>query len=133
MIRHIATLIICFAVRADVWAVVPQPSPVLRESVEAIELNSFYDGDGRLVFQQAIFFDGKGDVIAWRLVKDKAALPKRDWEGGYVATWLDADQVRQVRTGSVRETWTDYDVELEHRETLPQEKRRGLSTERASR
>jgi hypothetical protein len=109
--------------------IVPQ-STVLRESVDAIERNFFYDEEGRLVFEQCIFcdiVDGEEQVVAWRLIKDPAIVPKRDWSGGWVATRMDADTVRQVRTGSVRESWTQYDPELVAREKLPNEKRRGLT------
>jgi hypothetical protein len=109
--------------------IVPQ-STVLRESVGAIERNFYYDEEGRLVFEQVIFCDivaGEEEVAAWRLIKDPCIIPKRDWQGGWVATWMDADTVRQVRTGSVRESWTQYDPELVAREKLPNEKRRGLS------
>jgi hypothetical protein len=110
--------------------IVPQ-STVLRESVGAIERNFYYDEEGRLVFEQVIFcdvIDGEEQVVAWRLIKDPCIIPKRDWQGGYVATWMDADTVRQVRTGSVRESWTQFDPELVAREKLPNEKRRGLTT-----
>ena len=109
--------------------IVPQ-STVLRESVDAIERNYLYNEHGQLVFEQCIFcdvIDGEEQVVAWRLIKDPAIVPKRDWQGGYVATWMDADTVRQVRTGSVRETFTQYDPELLAREKLPNEKRRGLT------
>jgi hypothetical protein len=109
--------------------VVPQ-STVLRESVNAIERNYLYNEHGQLVFEQVIFcdiVDGEEQVVAWRLIKDPAIVPKRDWQGGWVATWVDADIVRQVRTGSVRESWTQYDPELIAREKLPNEKRRGLT------
>ena len=34
-----------------------RPELVLRESVDAIELNHFYDEQGRLVFDQLIFYE----------------------------------------------------------------------------
>ena len=64
---------------------------VARETVDLIEVNHFYDEYGRLVFDQVIFYDWSADdsrymVRAWRLVKNPAQLPQRDWQdGGYVA------------------------------------------------
>jgi hypothetical protein len=111
--------------------IVPQPSTVLRESVAAVERNFYFDDAGRLIFEQVLFVDvvaGDEQIVAWRLIKDPAIVPKRDWQtGGYVATWMDGEQVRQVRTNSTRETFTQFDPETAARETLPQEKRRGLT------
>ena len=67
---------------------------VAREAVDLIELNHFYDEHGRLVFDQVIFYDWSKDdarymVRAWRLVKNPAQLPQRDWKGdGYLAALI---------------------------------------------
>ncbi len=112
-------------------ATLPAPTDVARDSVDLIELNHFFDEHGRLVFDQLIFYriDKAGDeeVLEWRLVKHPSQPPQRDWQrGGYVATWTDGETVREVRTDSYRESWTQYDPELLAREALPKEKRRGL-------
>jgi hypothetical protein len=66
-------------------------------------------------------------VRAWRLVKNPAQLPQRDWQdGGYVAVWHDGEVLRHVHAESMRETWTQYDPELIEREFLPKEQRREL-------
>jgi len=107
---------------------------VARESVDLIELNHFYDEHGRLVFDQVIFFDwssseSRYNVRAWRLVKNPSQLPQRDWSGGgYSAMWQDGEQIRHIRSKSIRETWTQYDPELVEREYLPKEKRKELRT-----
>jgi hypothetical protein len=112
---------------------------VVRESVDLIELNHFYDEHGRLVFDQVIFYDwaageARYNVRAWRLVKNPAQLPQRDWRtGGYSAMWQDGEQVRYIHSKSIRETWTQYDPELVEREYLPKERRRELRTVKASR
>lgn len=117
---------------------------VARESVDLIELNHFYDEHGRLVFDQVIFYDwssadARYNVRAWRLVKNPAQLPQRDWSGpaasagNYSAMWQDGDQLRQVRSQSFRETWTQYDPELVEREYLPKERRKELRTVKAIR
>ncbi|MEX2173830.1 MAG: hypothetical protein WD872_05670 [Pirellulaceae bacterium] len=105
---------------------------VAREQVDLIEVNHFYDEQGRLVFDQVIFYDWAPEqsrhmVRAWRLVKNPAQLPERDWrEGGYQAVWQDGEVLRQVHARSMRETWTQYDPELVEREYLPKERRKEL-------
>jgi len=112
---------------------------VVRESVDLIELNHFYDEHGRLVFDQVIFYDwsageARYNVRAWRLVKNPAQLPQRDWRlGGYSAMWQDGEQNRYVHSKSIRETWTQYDPELVEREYLPKERRRELRTVKMTR
>ncbi|MBW8883626.1 MAG: hypothetical protein JF612_02375 [Planctomycetia bacterium] len=112
---------------------------VVRESVDLIELNHFYDEHGRLVFDQVIFYDwaageARYNVRAWRLVKNPAQLPQRDWRlGGYSAMWQDGEQIRYIHSKSIRETWTQYDPELVEREYLPKERRKELRTVRMNR
>ena len=85
---------------------------VARETVDLIEVNHFYDEHGRLVFDQVIFYDWSASdarymVRAWRLVKNPAQLPQRDWkDGGYSAMWQDGEVLRQVRSRSIRVTRT---------------------------
>ena len=109
---------------------------VAREAVDLIEVNHFYDEQGRLVFDQVIFYDWSKDdarytVRAWRLVKNPAQLPQRDWKtGGYLAVWQDGELLRHVRANSIRETWTQYDPELVERGHLPKERRKELRPEK---
>jgi hypothetical protein len=111
------------------------PAASITDSVEIIELNHYFDADGRLIFDQIIFwewFDGAGElhVVAWRLCKSPAQIPLRDWSrGGYAATWLDGERFRQVRALSFRETWTQFDPEVEDRQFIPPDHRRGLASE----
>jgi hypothetical protein len=116
---------------------------VARETVDLIEVNHFYDEQGRLVFDQVIFYDwSEADsrymVRAWRLVKSPSQLPQKDWKsGGYVALWQDCGQggevLRRVHSQSIRETWTQHDPELVEREYLPKEKRKELRTVKVTR
>jgi hypothetical protein len=107
---------------------------VLRESVDLIELNHFYDEHGKLIFDQVIFYDWSASddryqVRAWRLVKSPDILPSRDFaRGGYACVWIDGSAVRSVLAGEYRETWTQWDVEVAEREILPKEKRKELRT-----
>jgi hypothetical protein len=112
---------------------------VARERVDLVEVNHFYDEQGRLVFDQTIFYDwspahSRHMVRAWRLVKNPAQLPQRDWQdGGYAALWHDGEVLRHVHADSMRETWTQYDPELVEREFLPKEQRKELRTVRVDR
>src|SRR5262249_6307682 len=73
--------------------------------------------------------ESRYNVRAWRLVKNPSQLPQRDWSGGgYSAMWQDGEQIRHIRSKSIRETWTQYDPELVEREYLPKEKRKELRT-----
>lgn len=114
------------------WGICPRED-IAVETVDLIEVNHFHDDQGRLVFDQCIFYDwspldGRYMVRAWRLVKHNSQLPRRDFANdGYVAIWQDADVVRKVRAESMRETWTQHDPELVEREYLPKERRRDLT------
>ena len=125
-------IIIALSATIVVLGITPQED-VARETVDLIEINHFYDEHGRLVFDQVIFYDWSQDdarymVRAWRLVKNPAQLPQRDWKdrGGYIAVWQDGELLRHVRSQSIRETWTQYDPELVEREYLPKERRKEL-------
>lgn len=105
---------------------------VARESCDVIEVNAFYGDDGKLIFDQAIFWDwsdrdARYMVRAWRLIRHPSQLPQRDWEhGGYVTSWHDGELLRHVRAKSIRETWLQYDPELVERNWLPRERRAEL-------
>ena len=100
--------------------------------VDLMEVNHFHDDHGRLVFDQVIFYEwspqqGRHQVQAWRLLKNSHQRPRRDYPtGDYVATWQDGETLREVRSATVRESWTQYDPELVEREHLPKEKRKEL-------
>lgn len=106
--------------------------PAAHDEVDLMEINHFYDEQGRLLFDQVIFYDwsiedGRYHVCAWRLLKDPAQLPRRNWQRNvYVATWHDGDLLRNVEARQLRETWTQHDPELVEREYLPKECRREL-------
>jgi hypothetical protein len=105
---------------------------VAAESVDLIEVNHFYDDQGRLVFDQLLFYDwshsdGRYQLRAWRMVKNNSQLPQRNWQsGGYSSVWQDGDVLRKVVAPATRESWTQYDPELTEREYLPKERRREL-------
>jgi hypothetical protein len=108
------------------------PETVVADYVDVIEINHFYDEQGKLVFDQVLYFDwspsqSRYNVRAWRLLKSPAQVPQKDGQrGDYVATFFDGDALRTVRAASFRETWTQHDPELAEREYLPKEHRREL-------
>lgn len=105
---------------------------VVRERVDLIETNHFYDDQGRLVFDQLLFYewsneDARHQLLAWRMVKNSNQIPeyshgRKVWS----ATFKDGDVLRRIDAGYTRETITQYDPELSEREHLPKEKRREL-------
>lgn len=103
------------------------------ERVDLIELNHFFDENGRHVFDQVIFYQwstthNRYHVKAWRLVKDPAQLPKQTWKpSGYRCVWYDEGTLRSVFAEAYRETWTQIDPERSNRQLLPQDQRTGLS------
>ena len=103
---------------------------VVRDTVDVIEQNFFYDEQGRLVFEQLIYIDENDDVIAWRMAKGGDIRPQYDHRTGeYVCLWWDDinfSGLRLVRSNHMRTTWTQHDPELAAREKLPQEQRRGF-------
>jgi hypothetical protein len=114
-------------------------TPLVCDQVDLLELNCVYDGDGRLMLRQMIFWDWQGDqaryqVVAWRLWQEDFPLPTRDWRtGAFVLLWSDAETLRSVRARAFWQTWTQHDPEMEDRRLLSQHLRRGLSTFRSPR
>jgi hypothetical protein len=112
----------------------PAPTDAVVERVDLIEVNCFYDENGRPVFDQVIFYDwyddpGRYMVVAWRLIKKADQWPQKDWgSGGYSAIWWDGEILRHVKATAFNHTWTQYDPELYEREWLPKEQRRELKT-----
>lgn len=113
-------------------AILPQGRDVLRERVDVAEVNHYYDGCGKLIFDQIIYYDwsdpdARYNVRAWRLIKHPSQVPCRDWQnGGYSSLWQDGDVYRQVQSESFRETWGQYDPEVAERDIVPRENRREL-------
>lgn len=105
---------------------------VATDRVDLVELNHFYDEQGRHVFDQIIFYDwsgnrGRYNVRAWRLLKSADQVPHRDARtGAYTALWHDGHVLRKVQATTMRESWTQHDPELIERAFLPKEQRREL-------
>ncbi len=118
------------------WASGPTDgNPTLRESVDLIELNHFYDDLGRHTYDQVIFYEwsveySRYHVIAWCLVEDdQSRLPVLLPGGRQVQVrWYDRDvkRYRDVRSPLFRETWTQTDPERENKKLLEEKYRSSL-------
>ena len=109
----------------------PTHEPVSDE-VDLVEVNHFYDEQGRHVLDQTIFYEwcplqSRFNIRAWRLIKSPNQLPQRDWKRDeFVTKWRDGDTLRTVVAKSFRESWTQYDPELVEQQFLPKEHRKEL-------
>lgn len=112
---------------------------VIQQKVDLIEVNHFYDENGKKVFSQILFyewnrFESRHDVLAWRLLrKMNYRKPVRTRKGDYKIVWDDNGQLREVECLVFRESWTQYDPELIERNYLPKEQRKGLVGRKTSR
>lgn len=106
---------------------------VLRDRVDVIEINCYYDHDSNQVFQQLIYWEWVSEehahrVCAWRMAKNRHYLPVYNhWTGYWEATFMDQGCLRKIRARSLRRTWTQYDPELLDRQHRTPEQRRGLA------
>jgi hypothetical protein len=67
-------------------------------------------------------------VNEWRLKKDESMIPVKQ-RGRYFIRWHDDGIMREVVTGSFRETWTQYDPETLERDALAIDQRLPLFSE----
>lgn len=107
---------------------------VTRDSVDLVEVNHFYDEQGRLIFDQILFYEWSSKnarfqiLDKFRLVKFKDNYPCWDHDANrWVSHFIEMDRHRKVYARFQKETWTQYDPELLEREILPSEKRRPLT------
>lgn len=123
---YLITVILLGTAAVHAYAVLPGAGPV-RDEVETAEQSFFYDQQGRLIFEQLIFWQGE-NVVAWRMVKDGEPCIRRDWKhGGYVCLWIDKETFREVRSKFEMVTHEQHDREVAHRELLPVCYRRELT------
>jgi hypothetical protein len=108
------------------------PQVALTTHVDLVEVNHYFDAEGKPVFNQLIFYDwdeqaGRFNVVAWRLLKNPRQVPVSDSvTGKYSATWHDGRVLRTVRAERRVETWTQFDPETFERAFLPKNERPDL-------
>jgi hypothetical protein len=109
---------------------------IAEDRADTLELNHFYDCEGRLVFDQLIAWErtpcGEGErCFAWRLVKSPNMIPEHRWErGGWSVLFKDGDVTRRIDAACYRESWTQYDPECNDRDRYCKDRRRELSNPR---
>ena len=89
------------------------------DNVDLIEVNHYFDSNGKHVFDQLIFIDWCNrsrcyQVRAWRLIKKPTNRPRRVRKF-YQVVWQDGEIMRKVRARAIRSTWTQYDPEVVER------------------
>lgn len=108
---------------------------MLKDRVDLIEVNHFYDEQGRFVYDQIVFYDWcprecRYQLRDWRLIKNGNQIPLQDAKTGeFTAVWSDfksRNVLRKTTARLFRESWTQYDPELVEREFLPESKRKKL-------
>lgn len=110
------------AVTLLIFATVPMDRHVVRETVDCLEYNRVYNGDGELYMEQFIAWDWEGErhvVAGWRMMAGKV------WRPPLVA-WSEGSSTFILRAKYWRETFTQFDVEMEQREIFAKCHRRGL-------
>lgn len=104
------------------------------DDVDLAEHNRVVCEDGRVAFEQMIWYDFRGCeyvVVDWRLVNSATnfyVLPEhRTCPWRYRLWFFDDGRLRLVRAKQWRNSWTTDDPEINQRETYPQESRRKLT------
>ncbi len=106
---------------------------VTTDRADVVEINHYYDQNGRHVFDQIIFWEWRDDrkqhhVFAWRMWNENGQIPLRDWRRkSYVLIWFDGKNLRRVRAHVAHESWTQYDPEILDRQRVAPTQRRGLA------
>ncbi len=117
---------------ASLFAVSDPVEIAVREHVDLIEINHYFDDGGKPVFYQLIFYNwdeigGRYNVVGWRLLKHETQVPQKNAATGlYYSSWHDGSTLRLVETDRVLQTWTQYDPETRERLFLPKERRADL-------
>jgi len=113
-------------------SIVPYQDPnFITRTTDVVEHNFFYDDNGRLVFEQDIWWDWdpiatRHQVRAWRLVKVPSQVPARQPDGLWLTTWEENGKTYRIYSRGFNRSDEQYDKELIEREYLPKEKRKGF-------
>lgn len=112
-----------------------QEEVVIEYRADVLEINHYYDDNGKLVFTQLIWWDWDGDdhrVRDWRYLIDGVKVGRKHDNNntacirGRDAIWIERGMLIRVRSRSHITTWTQYDREVKDREHLPQCNRKGV-------
>lgn len=107
----------------------------MAEKVDLIELNHFYDLEGKHQYDQIIFYEWSTEfrrfhVISWNLVEQELSrLPtRRPLQREYVVSWYDRDSrmEREVYSKIFRQTWSQVDPERANKKLIDEKYRVSL-------
>ncbi len=107
----------------------------ISERVDLIELNHFYDDQGKHAYDQVIFYEWSPDycrfhVIAWTLIEDDMSrLPfRKPGSRDYAVSWFDRESrvEREVKSKLFRESWGQEDPERANKKLIEEKYRISL-------
>ncbi len=110
----------------------PRAADELKQRVDLIEFNHYYDCQGKHQFDQVIFYEWSPDyrrfhVIAWSLVEgDLKRVPRQLPGSGLTSvSWFDRDANvhREVQAKLYRETWSQSDPERINKQWIEEKDR----------
>jgi hypothetical protein len=122
-------------------SIIPLKDDAIADECHTLELNHYFDGCGQRIFSQWIFWEwnekeSRNDVVDWRMA-DNGNTPRNELsranrsvkkiDGGYRVNFRDYETTREVTAKEFRETWTQFDPEVEQRKILPTDQRRLLT------
>jgi hypothetical protein len=119
------------------WVLLPicsdPPSYLVRDHVDLVEVNHFFDSDGNFVLDQVIYYNWSTDdtrfhVADYRLFKSPLQNPIREIGTNHFSVWQDGSILRCIQSDGFAETWTQNDPEHRERVILPNDERIGLGT-----
>ena len=107
------------------------PNYMVKDHVDLVEVNHFFDSDGKFVLDQVIYYNWSSretrfHVADYRLFKSPMQNPI--WEIGtnHFSVWHDSNVFRCIQSDGFVETWTQHDPEHRERVLLPNDERIGL-------
>jgi hypothetical protein len=115
------------------------PQDIVRDRVDIIEVNYFYDDQAELALTQLVFWEwkpvsanrGQLQVVDWRKVRRcQAPIVAPTDDGGRRLLWHDQGALRDIRADEFRISHTQWDPELVNRSQWPQRLRRRLTPSR---
>ena len=103
----------------------------IKQNCDMMELNHFYDGKCKHIYDQVIYWrrkpeNGKYEVRAWALVEDRESIRNRPiknvnsglWESYYKRSG--DDYYILITSPIFKESWTQKDPEREDKKNLPE-------------
>ena len=121
------------------WAVLlvcsDPPTYMVNDHVDLVEVNHFFDSDGKFVLDQVIYYnwsprETRFHVVDYRLFKSEMQKPIRAIGANHFSVWHDGNVLRFIQTDGFVQTWTQHDPEHRERVVLSNDERIGLGASR---